>query len=47
MYPVYFLDSVGNRRNASNQNYTFRFTPGQLPPVNSFGSLTSNSGGIK
>ena len=39
IYPLYFLDSGGLKPNGANR-YTVRFAPGQLPPVNSFWSLT-------
>lgn len=39
IYPVYFVDSAGEKLNGSNR-YTLRFQPGQLPPVNAFWSLT-------
>lgn len=35
MYPVYGVDSTGQRLSGANR-YTIRFAPGQLPPVNSF-----------
>jgi hypothetical protein len=38
-YPVFFNDSSGAPLNGAN-NYTYRFPPGQLPPVNAFWSLT-------
>jgi hypothetical protein len=40
MYPVYTLDSAGEKLDASKHNYTIRFAPGQLPPVNAFWSVT-------
>jgi hypothetical protein len=40
MYPVYFVDSAGQKLDASNKRYTLRFPPGELPPVNGFWSLT-------
>jgi hypothetical protein len=40
MYPVYMVDSAGEKLDASAKSYTLHFTPGQLPPVNSFWSLT-------
>jgi len=39
IYPSYYVDSDGQKLDGSN-NYTLRFEPGQLPPVNSFWSLT-------
>ena len=39
MYPLYYVDADGNKLNGSKR-YTLRFAPGQLPPVNSFWSLT-------
>jgi hypothetical protein len=39
MYPVYFTDASGQKMDGSHQ-YTLRFAPGQLPPVNAFWSLT-------
>ena len=39
MYPVYGLDSDGEKLNGANL-YTLHFVPGQLPPVNAFWSLT-------
>ncbi len=39
MYPVYAIDSNGDKLNGANK-YTLRFAPGQLPPVNAFWSLT-------
>ncbi|QRM56205.1 DUF1254 domain-containing protein [Sinorhizobium sp. BG8] len=39
MYPVYAIDSEGNKLDGANK-YTVRFAPGQLPPVNAFWSLT-------
>ena len=40
MYPVYMDDGAGEKLDASAKSYTLRFAPGQLPPVNSFWSLT-------
>jgi hypothetical protein len=39
IYPVYFLDGAGKKLTGANR-YTMHFPPGQLPPVNSFWSLT-------
>lgn len=39
MYPVIATDSTGAPLTGTN-NYTLRFAPGQLPPVNSFWSIT-------
>jgi hypothetical protein len=39
MYPVLATDSDGAPLNGAN-NYTLRFAPGQLPPVNAFWSVT-------
>jgi hypothetical protein len=39
MYPVYGLDSDGEKLNGANL-YILHFVPGQLPPVNAFWSLT-------
>jgi hypothetical protein len=39
IYPNYYLDSAGNKLNGSNR-YIMHFAPGQLPPANSFWSLT-------
>lgn len=40
MYPAYTMDSEGQALDAAKKRYTIRFTPGQLPPVNAFWSLT-------
>jgi hypothetical protein len=40
MYPIYYVDAVGQKLDASKKRYSMRFAPGQLPPVNSFWSLT-------
>jgi len=39
MYPVYSVDADGQPLSGANR-YTVRFAPGQMPPVNSFWSLT-------
>ncbi len=39
MYPAYFVDSEGQPMKGSNR-YLMRFAPGELPPVNSFWSVT-------
>lgn len=39
IYPSYYVDANGQKLDGSN-NYTLRFEPGGLPPVNSFWSLT-------
>jgi hypothetical protein len=39
MYPAYGLDSDDHKLDGANR-YALRFTPGQLPPVNAFWSLT-------
>jgi len=39
IYPTYYVDSENEPLNGANK-YTLRFEPGQLPPVNSFWSLT-------
>ncbi|MGV0744663.1 DUF1254 domain-containing protein [Mycolicibacterium sp. XJ870] len=39
LYPVFATDSTGASLTGENK-YTFRFAPDQLPPVNSFWSLT-------
>jgi hypothetical protein len=39
MYPAYFVDSDGKPLQGSHA-YSLRFAPGQLPPVNSFWSIT-------
>jgi hypothetical protein len=39
MYPIFNNDSTGAPLTGAN-NYTYRFPPGQLPPVNAFWSLT-------
>jgi len=39
IYPTYMVDADGQKLDGAHR-YTLRFTPGQLPPVNSFWSLT-------
>lgn len=39
IYPYFATDSAGAPLNGAN-NYTYRFPPGQLPPVKAFWSLT-------
>ena len=39
LYPSFDVDSTGAPLTGAN-NYTYRFPPGQLPPVNAFWSLT-------
>jgi hypothetical protein len=39
MYPAYYVDGDGQKLDGSHR-YTLRFAPGQLPPVNSFWSMT-------
>jgi hypothetical protein len=40
MYPAYLLDSEGNPLNAAANSYTITFESGNLPPVESFWSVT-------
>jgi len=40
LYPVYFVDANGNKLDGRRNAYRLRFGPGELPPVNSFWSLT-------
>jgi hypothetical protein len=40
IYPVYFVDSAGQKLDGAGSRYMLRFAPGQLPPVNAFWSLT-------
>lgn len=42
MYPAYYTDGKGEKLDGKN-NYTIRFAPNELPPVNSFWSLTMYS----
>jgi hypothetical protein len=39
MYPTYMVDADGQKLDGAHR-YTLRFAPGQLPPANSFWSLT-------
>jgi hypothetical protein len=39
MYPAYYVDAAAQPLSGAKR-YTLRFEPGQLPPVNSFWSLT-------
>lgn len=39
IYPTYYVDENGEKLNGKN-SYILRFLPGQLPPANSFWSLT-------
>lgn len=39
IYPSYYVDANGEKLDGTNR-YLLRFEPGQLPPVNSFWSLT-------
>jgi hypothetical protein len=39
MYPAYYVDADGKKLDGANR-YMLRFAPGQLPPVNSFWSIT-------
>ena len=40
IYPAYFVDSEGEKLDASKNRYSLRFPPDHLPPVNAFCSLT-------
>jgi hypothetical protein len=39
IYPTYYVDADGQKLDGAHR-YTLRFAPGELPPVNSFWSLT-------
>lgn len=40
LYPFYYVDADGNPLDAAQHRYMLRFPPNQLPPVNSFWSIT-------
>ena len=40
MYPLYTVDSAGEKLDASKHDYTMRFAPAQYPPVSAFWSIT-------
>ncbi|XZE44173.1 DUF1254 domain-containing protein [Pirellulaceae bacterium SH467] len=40
LYPIYFTDAEGGKLDASRNQYTLKFPPQGLPPVNAFWSLT-------
>ncbi|WP_199309835.1 DUF1254 domain-containing protein [Synechocystis sp. FACHB-383] len=40
MYPAYYVDADGGKLDTGENRYTLRFAPDQLPPVNSFWSIT-------
>jgi hypothetical protein len=40
IYPLYFVDSDGEKLDASRKRYTLRLAADRLPPVNAFWSLT-------
>lgn len=40
LYPFYSVDAQGQPLDGSKNNYTLRFAPDRLPPVNAFWSLT-------
>lgn len=40
LYPSYYVDASGQALNAAQNRYVLRFAADQLPPVNSFWSLT-------
>jgi hypothetical protein len=39
-YHVYYVDSSGQKLDTASNDYSLRFEPGQLPPVNAFWSVT-------
>jgi hypothetical protein len=43
IYPMYAVDSSGQKLDASTGRYEMRFAPDQLPPVNAFWSVTMYS----
>src|SRR4029453_17782588 len=43
-YPYTRVDAKGEALDAGKHNYTLTFPPGQLPPVNSFWSVTMYDG---
>jgi hypothetical protein len=40
MYPLYRVDSAGDKLDASGNNYTIHFAKDEFPPVNAFWSVT-------
>jgi hypothetical protein len=40
MYPVYFVDSTGQRPDGAKDRYVVHFGPDELPPASAFWSLT-------
>ena len=44
MYPLVRMDASGQPLDGGKHNYTMTFAPGQLPPVNSFWSVTMYDG---
>ena len=40
IYPIYFIDSAGEKLDAAQNKYTIHFASSQLPPVHAFWSLT-------
>jgi hypothetical protein len=41
MYPLYLVDSSGQKLDGATGRYALRLAPGQFPPVNAFWSLTA------